>query len=105
MRESSPRSCRHMNSGPRLKLEGCEVKEAERLDAPSPLPPPESFMYALDPIYPSFPTYRLLDETMRGELRVLLACKAQRRGEEDMPAGRTVKSPLGARTALWPTGA
>ena len=39
----------------------------------SPLPPPESFMDTLDPISSSFPTYRLLDETMRGELRVLLA--------------------------------
>jgi hypothetical protein len=44
-----------------------------RLDAPSPLPPPERFMDALSPIYSSLPTYRLLDEAMRSELRVLLA--------------------------------
>ena len=61
-----------------LETRGCEVKEVERLDAPSPLPPRESFMDALDPIYSSFPTYRLLDETMRGELRVLLAREARR---------------------------
>lgn len=56
-----------------LEARRCEVKEVGRLDAPSPLPPPESFMDTLDPIYRSFPIYRLLDETMRGELRVLLA--------------------------------
>jgi ubiquinone/menaquinone biosynthesis C-methylase UbiE len=33
---SSQRSCRPMNSGPRWKPEGCELKEVERLDAPSP---------------------------------------------------------------------
>jgi hypothetical protein len=52
--------------------------EVERLDAPSPLPPPESFMDTLDPIYSGFPTYRSLGETMRGELRVLLAREARR---------------------------
>ncbi|HEX4167372.1 MAG TPA: hypothetical protein VHZ55_18050 [Bryobacteraceae bacterium] len=61
----------------------CEFKEIERLDAPSPLPPPESFMDTLDPIYSSLPTCRLLDETMRGELRVLLAQEARRWVEED----------------------
>jgi hypothetical protein len=53
------------------------------------LPPPESFMDTLDPIYSIFPTYRLLDETMRGELRVLLAREARRWVEEDVRAGRT----------------
>ena len=72
-----------------LEARRCEVKEVERLDAPSPLPPPESFMDTLDPIYSIFPTYRLLDETMRGELRVLLAREARRWVEEDVPAGRT----------------
>jgi hypothetical protein len=61
--------------------------EVERLDAPSPLPPPESFMDTLDPIYSGFPTYRSLGETMRGELRVLLAREARRWVEEDVPAG------------------
>ena len=75
-----------------LEARKCEVKEVERLDAPSPLPPPESFMDTLDPIYRIFPTYRLLDETMRGELRVLLAREAQRWVEEDVPAGRTAKA-------------
>ena len=68
-----------------------QVKEVEQLNAPSVLPPPESFMDTLDPIYRSFPTYRLLDETMRGELPVLLAREARRWVEEDVPAGRTAK--------------
>ena len=72
-----------------LEARGCEVKEVERLDAPAPLPPPESFMDALDPIYSILPTYRLLDETMRGQLRVLLTRAARRWVEEDVPAGRT----------------
>jgi ubiquinone/menaquinone biosynthesis C-methylase UbiE len=72
-----------------LEARRCEVEEVERLDAPSPLPPPESFMDTLDPIYRIFPTYRLLDETMRGELRVLLTREARRWVEEDVPAGRT----------------
>ena len=42
----------------------CEVMEVEWLDAPSPLPPPESFMDTLDPIYAAFPTYRSLDEPL-----------------------------------------
>lgn len=83
-----------------LEAQGCEVKEVERLDAPSPLPPPESFMETLDPIYSSLPTYCLLDETMRGELRVLLAREAQRWVAEDVPAGRTanVHLALGRRS-------
>ena len=75
-----------------LEARGCEVKEIKRLDAPSPLPPPESFMDALDPIYSSLPAYRLLDEAMRGELRVLLAREARRWVEQDVPAGRTAKA-------------
>ena len=74
-----------------LEARRCQVKEVERMDAPSQLPPPESFMDALDPIYSSFPTYRLLDETMRGELRALLAREARRWVEEDVSAGRTAK--------------
>ena len=70
-----------------LKARRCEVKEDERLDASSPLPPPESFMDTLDPIYSGFPTYRSLGETMRGELRVLLTREARRWVEEDVPAG------------------
>ena len=74
-----------------LEAHGCAVQEVVRLDAPSPLPPPESFMDTLDPIYSMFPTYRLLDETMRGDLRVLLAQEARRWVEQDVPAGRTAK--------------
>jgi hypothetical protein len=88
---SSQRSCRPMNSGPRWKPEGCELKEVERLDAPSPLPPPEKFMDTLDPIYRGLPTYRLLDEARRGELRALIAEEARRWVEQDVPAGRTAK--------------
>jgi hypothetical protein len=58
------------------------------------LPPPESFMDTLDPIYSIFPAYRLLDETMRGELRILLAEEARRWIKEDVPAGRTAKAHL-----------
>src|SRR5215831_6866117 len=74
-----------------LEARGCELKEVERLDAPSPLPPPETFMDALDPIYSSLPTYRLLDGAMRDELRVLLEQEARRWVEHDVPAGRTAK--------------
>jgi hypothetical protein len=74
-----------------LEARGSEVKEVERLDAPSPLPPPESFMDTLDPIYSSLPAYRLLDETMRSELRVLLGQEARRWVEQTVPAGRTAK--------------
>jgi len=74
-----------------LEARGCELKEVERLDAPSPLPPPETFMDALDPIYSSLPTYCLLDGAMRDELRVLLEQEARRWVEHDVPAGRTAK--------------
>jgi ubiquinone/menaquinone biosynthesis C-methylase UbiE len=77
-----------------LEARECEVTEVERLDAPSPLPPPESFMDALDPIYRVLSTYRLLDETMRAELRVLLTREARRWLEEDVPAGRTATTHL-----------
>jgi hypothetical protein len=72
----------------------CEVMEVERLDAPSPLPTPESFMDTPDPIYRSLPTYRSLDEHLRGELRILLAEEARRWIKEDVPAGRTAKAHL-----------
>jgi hypothetical protein len=68
--------------------------DVERLDAPSPLPVPESFMDTLDPIYRTFPTYRSLDEQVRGELRILLAEEAHRWIKEDVPAGRTAKAHL-----------
>jgi hypothetical protein len=74
-----------------LQGRGCEVKEVVRLDAPSPLPPPERFMDTLDPIYSNFPPYRSLDEATRGELRVMLAQEARRWVEQDVPAGRTAK--------------
>jgi ubiquinone/menaquinone biosynthesis C-methylase UbiE len=77
-----------------LEARECEVMDVERLDAPSPLPPPESFMDTLDPIYRNLPTYRSLDEYLRGELRILLAEEAQRWLEEDVPAGRTAKAHL-----------
>ena len=77
-----------------LEARGCEVTEVDRLDAPSPLPPPERFMDTLDPIYSAFPTYRSLDEAMRGELRVLLAQEARRWVEQDVPAGRTARAHL-----------
>jgi hypothetical protein len=48
-------------------------------------------MDTLDPIYRNFPPYRLLDEAMRGELRLLLAEEARRWIKEDVPAGRTAK--------------
>ena len=77
-----------------LEARGCDVTEVDRLDAPSPLPPPERFMDTLDPIYSALPTYRSLDEAMRGELRVLLAQEARRWVEQDVPAGRTAKAHL-----------
>jgi SAM-dependent methyltransferase len=77
-----------------LEARGCEVIDVERLDAPSPLPTPESFMDTLDPVYRSLPTYRSLDEHLRGELRILLAEEARRWVEEDVPAGRTAKAHL-----------
>ena len=77
-----------------LENRGCEVKEVERLDAPSPLPPPERFMDTLDPIYRNHPTYRSLEEHLRGELRILLAEEARRWIKEDLPAGRTARAHL-----------
>jgi ubiquinone/menaquinone biosynthesis C-methylase UbiE len=77
-----------------LEARQCEVMDVERLDAPSPLPTPESFMDTLDPIYAAFPTYRSLDEHLRGELRILLAEEARRWIKEDVPAGRTGKAHL-----------
>jgi hypothetical protein len=74
-----------------LEARECEVVDVERLDAPSPLPAPESFMDTLDPIYRSLPTYCSLDEHLRGELRILLAEEARRWIKEDVPAGRTAK--------------
>jgi len=74
-----------------LEARGCELKEVERLNAPSRLPSPERFMDALDPIYSGLPTCRLLDEAMRGELRFLLEQEARRLVEHDVPAGRTAK--------------
>jgi hypothetical protein len=68
------------------------VVGVELLDAPSPLPAPESFMDTLDPIiYRIFPTYGSLDEHQHDELRLLLAEETQRWIEEDVPAGRTAK--------------
>jgi ubiquinone/menaquinone biosynthesis C-methylase UbiE len=77
-----------------LEARECEVVGVELLDAPSPLPAPESFMDALDPIYRIFPTYGSLDEHQRGELRLLLAEEVQRWIKEDVPAGRTAKAHL-----------
>jgi ubiquinone/menaquinone biosynthesis C-methylase UbiE len=77
-----------------LEARECEVVEVELLDAPSPLPAPESFMDTLDPFYRRLPTYGLLDEHLRGELRLLLAEEARRWIKEDAPAGRTAKAHL-----------
>jgi ubiquinone/menaquinone biosynthesis C-methylase UbiE len=77
-----------------LESRGCEVEEVERLDALSPLPPPEEFMDALDPIYSALPSYSTLNKAMRDELRVLLAQEARRWVEEDLPAGRTARAHL-----------
>ena len=74
-----------------LEARECEVVEVELLDAPSPLPAPESFMDTLDPFYRRVPTYGLLDGHQRGELRLLLAEEARRWIKEDVPAGRTAK--------------
>jgi ubiquinone/menaquinone biosynthesis C-methylase UbiE len=77
-----------------LEARGCDVVEVELLDAPSQLPVPESFMDTLDPFYRRLPTYGLLDEDLRGELRILLAEEARRWIKEDLPAGRTAKAHL-----------
>jgi ubiquinone/menaquinone biosynthesis C-methylase UbiE len=77
-----------------LEARGCEAVEVELLDAPSPLPAPETTMDALDPLFRIFPTYGSLDEHQRGELRLLLAEEVQRWIKEDLPAGRTAKAHL-----------
>jgi ubiquinone/menaquinone biosynthesis C-methylase UbiE len=77
-----------------LESRECEVVDVELLDAPSPLPAPESFMDTLDPIYRVLPTYGSLDERQREELRLLLAEETQRWIKEDVPAGRTAKAHL-----------
>jgi ubiquinone/menaquinone biosynthesis C-methylase UbiE len=77
-----------------LEARKCEVTDVERLDAPGPLPTPESFMDTLDPIYRNHPTYRSLDEHLRGELRIRLAEEARRWIKEDVPTGRTAKAHL-----------
>jgi len=74
-----------------LEARDCEVTDVERLNAPSPLPEPESYMDTMDPIYRAFPTYRSLDEHLRGKLRLLLAQEVRRWTKEDVPAGRTAK--------------
>jgi len=75
--------------------------DVERLDAPSPFPRPESFMDTLDPIYRSLPTYRSLDEQLRGELRILLAEEARRWIKEDVPAGRAATARLAIARRLF----
>lgn len=77
-----------------LEARECEVVGVELLDAPSPLPAPESFMDTLDPIYRIFPTYGSLDKHQRDELRILLAEETRRWIKEDVPAGRTAKAHL-----------
>ena len=77
-----------------LESRGCEVMAVELLDAPGPLPTPESLMDTLDPFYRIFPPYSSLDEHLRGELRILLAEEARRWIREDVPAGRTAKAHL-----------
>ena len=51
-----------------LEARECEVMDVERLDAPSPLPTPESFMDMLNHVYRTFATYRSLGEHLRGLL-------------------------------------
>jgi ubiquinone/menaquinone biosynthesis C-methylase UbiE len=77
-----------------LDARGCEAVKVELLDAPSPLPAPETFMDALDPLFRIFPTYSSLDEQQRSELRLLLAEEVRRWIKEDVPAGRTAKAHL-----------
>jgi ubiquinone/menaquinone biosynthesis C-methylase UbiE len=88
-----------------LENRECEVMEVELLDAPGPLPKPENFMDTLDPFYRIHPTYRSLDERLRGELRILLAEETRRWIKEDVPAGRTAKVHLAvARRLFRPAG-
>jgi hypothetical protein len=82
----------------------CEVMEVELLDALGPLPTPEKFMDTLDPFYRVHPTYRSLDEHLRGELRILLADEARRWIKEDVPAGRTAKAYLAIARRLFRPG-
>jgi len=77
-----------------LEARECEVVQVELLDAPSPLPAPESFMDTLDPFHRASPAYRSLDDHLRGKLRILLAEEACRWIREDVPAGRTAKAHL-----------
>jgi ubiquinone/menaquinone biosynthesis C-methylase UbiE len=79
----------------------CEVMEVELLDAPGSLPSPESFMDTLDPFFRIHPTYRSLDERLRGELRILLAEETRRWITEDVPAGRTAKVHLAIARRLF----
>ena len=79
----------------------CEVMEVELLDAPGPFPTPEKFMDTLDPFYRIHPTYRSLDERLRGELGKVLAEEAHRWIKEDVPAGRTAKAHLAIARRLF----
>src|SRR5262249_19537042 len=83
-----------------LEARECKVIDVARLDAPSPLLAPESFMDTLDPIYAALPTYRLLDEHLRGELRILLAQEARRWIKEDAPAVAQVRPTWRSPAAL-----
>ena len=55
------------------------------------------------PFTAGFPTYRSLDEHLRGELRILLAEEARRWIKEDVPAGRTAKAHLAIARRLFHT--
>jgi ubiquinone/menaquinone biosynthesis C-methylase UbiE len=88
-----------------LEARECAVVGVELVDAPSPLPAPESFMDTLDPFYRIFPTYSSLDEHQRDTLRLLLAEEVQQWIKEDVPAGRTAKAHLAmARRSELATG-
>jgi hypothetical protein len=58
------------------------------------LPRPERLAFRVRSQTLVQPSNRLLDETMRDELRVLLAEEARRWIKEDVPAGRTAKAHL-----------
>ena len=66
----------------------------------SPLPTPENFMNTLDPIYRGVPTYRSLDEHLRGELRVLLAEETRRWIKKRRAGWPHGQGPLGDRPPL-----